>query len=436
MKRFLQNPIWELISFEYKKILKLRAFIILYCFAALFSLFSPMISSLVSSNFHRSVGYAAFQSNSLDKKVVQLNKGYVTEEILLEIAEMEQNRYRLQSDYSFSSMPEYHDNGQYGIDYQLPYYPVYSFLLDVVSLRPLDYVHKKTILFNLSFSLGSYEPDSLFTEDGMTDFYEKYRAALLDKINETSNLTDAERESLSKMSQSIKVPFYSEYNKTYTSYPDMLSAIGLFTLFLISLMASGIFGNEYAGRTAALLLSSRYGKSKNILAKILTGISGAVLINLSLSLLHLLGYMLIHGASGAGTPFQFIRDYAYSPYPITAGQSILIFLTASVFVCAAYSAFVMLLSACIKKPSITVSLSTLMIFLPVFFSDYSSRLALQLTYLIPWQVFDYHAVFCNYQYVFGSVVIPPALFYVIFSAFLMIILLPMAGIKFRRYQVS
>lgn len=416
------KTILTLTAFEYKKLARQKSTLVLALAAILFSVLAAVLNTFGGSYYSCiGTGLSAPEGLAADRQVIREHKGIVDDEYLKTVTAKTQAVLGSEDSYFISADGVRRMKPEMGIRYKLPFYHVYFFLGDVAGKMYGD-------------SAGAYPQDRLFPSQ-MENFYENYKALLLDSINADSKLTQAEKMKQSEMVSRIRTPFYNDYNQGFSSFRNMLPMVGMIILTLISVFCAGIFGNEYQERTDALVLSSKYGKNKCIAAKLLMGLSLSALTCAVLCLVYLFSFLSFHGASGAGTPLQFLQGFGCSVYPVTVVQSVLITIAATCFVSMMFAALVMLLSAFIRRPYVSVTISLLAALFPVFIPASDDRFITQLISLLPLKAFDYNSMFSEYFYSLGKIVFTPAAFYILLSLAAGIILLPAVYQGFRRHQV-
>ncbi|MBY0116992.1 hypothetical protein NST33_16260 [Paenibacillus sp. FSL L8-0435] len=118
------------------------------------------------------------------------------------------------------------------------------------------------------------------------------------------------------------------YNKPWGYLLEYIDQFGvLFMMIMILLGLAPVFAEEYALGTAALVRSSKRGKSQIVSAKLMASVVYIVLCVILFTSINLLIYWLRFGnLAGADTPIQSVGmyfqsfDYEYSPYRLSALQ--------------------------------------------------------------------------------------------------------------------
>ncbi|MFC9712382.1 ABC transporter permease [Paenibacillus sp. NPDC056933] len=118
------------------------------------------------------------------------------------------------------------------------------------------------------------------------------------------------------------------YNKPWGYLLEYIDQFGvLFMMIIILLGLAPVFAEEYARGTAALLRSSKRGRSQIVSAKLMASMLYVVLCVILFTSVNLLIYWLRFGnLAGADTPIQSVGmyfrgfDYEFSPYRLSAAQ--------------------------------------------------------------------------------------------------------------------
>ena len=171
-------------------------------------------------------------------------------------------------------------------------------------------------------------------------------------------------------------------------------------ILAMAICLAGVFADEHSRKTDQLILSSKYGRNPLYLAKILAGISFAVLFVLLICVASALEIYFLYGLEGFGAAFQLIMP-SFS-YPITAGESLLIVFGMLGFAAALTGMFAMVLSEALHSSlgtlAITVGIIILSMFFPSFAIPERYRLVSQLWSYLPsnfiavWEIFSCRTV--------------------------------------------
>lgn len=131
----------------------------------------------------------------------------------------------------------------------------------------------------------------------------------------------------------------------FHNWDTLLQCLSSFMLFfglVIVIAVAGVFSNEYGNGMDALILTSKYGKTKCAAAKVIAGFSFALASCWVIYLIHICVFYVVYGMEGFQTSAQFLLNI---PYSITCGQVFLWELVIWTLAMLITAAAVMLLSA-------------------------------------------------------------------------------------------
>lgn len=207
---------------------------------------------------------------------------------------------------------------------------------------------------------------------------------------------------------------YSNLATNYTAHYDynlgwiklismqylMPFTLGIFLIITLST----IFSGEYSQKTDSLLLSSKYGKSKLIHAKILAAFLVTVGFWLVIQIINLLLVAGLFNLQGAHT---FVQDWVFnnSPFPFTQLTNYLAVTFMSFIGVLFFAAFILLVSAKTKNPFISLLVSSMVLLFPVMggISNIGGVIG-ELSYFMPSQMLIAinHFIIFKAYYVFGN----------------------------------
>lgn len=165
--------------------------------------------------------------------------------------------------------------------------------------------------------------------------------------------TNAKKDFLEKIYASISTPFYYEANDSWTTMIRYVSTVGMIVVLLITIPGSSVFSDEFqTNNVGGVFFSSRFGRSKAIKVKILSGIIVTTAIYWgSMMLLSLISFSIM-GISGYNVPHQFF--YSYSIYDITIFHEYCIILICGYIASLLSAAISMLISARAKTGGLSI----------------------------------------------------------------------------------
>lgn len=196
-----------------------------------------------------------------------------------------------------------------------------------------------------------------------------------------------------KKEQQIEMPLTYEYTEGWSDLFKHICPLNYMLLLLTAMCLSGVFSIEHLRKTDQLILCSRHGKGPLYLAKILAGITFAVVSALLLFLVSAGASLLIYGMDGFHAALQLALSL--SSLPISVGAAVMIILVTFLAVSVLYSIVTMFLSEWLKNSvAVMAILAGSMIFTMMIDIPYGLRTAshiydlLPTTLLVHWQLWD------------------------------------------------
>lgn len=226
---------------------------------------------------------------------------------------------------------------------------------------------------NITENIVSITREELFKRSLYSNLYKKYAAY---ELNRTS-IDDAKKHMNDTAGYDLRsnILFYNTITGVqamdyyYTGgwnysigYVYSLGAAMMAVLILLGL--SSMFSGEYSSRMDSIILSSKYGKTKLIRAKIAASVVYITFIDLIFNLSNLLGNLIIFGTHGWDAPMQCLNSYMYSPYNFTVLQYYLLQLLIHLGACIVFGLFIMLVSSLCKTQVLTFFICTVVFILP------------------------------------------------------------------------
>ena len=279
-----------------------------------------------------------------------------------------------------------------------------------------------------------YMPGALLgiTLDQAKDIYsirEQYIEQLIQKYGDTPE----KQEFLRKQYEKADTPFYYEASDSWNTMLLYATTYGIILVVLIGFLAAGIFSDEFSLRADSVFFSCRYGRSRAVRSKILTGLLMATVIYWAgMALLSGISFAVM-GVSGFGTTYQI--QYPYSIYNISVGQEYLILLLCGYIASLLSASVAMLVSAKTHSANIAVCIP----FILFCASPFIGRALPFGTFfqLTPDQLLNIlNSAKYPYIYQIGSVVFRQIPFIMLFYTLVAAVFLPVIYQCFRRYGMK
>ncbi len=271
----------------------------------------------------------------------------------------------------------------------------------------------------------------------MTDgakFYEA-RKSKIEKLLDTPSreLSEKQKAYWSRMAGKVHTPLQYGY---YKGWEIIISSFELFmfAVLAVCIALAPVFSGEYQSGTDAVILSGRYGKTKLIKAKIMASyLFGLLAFTLHIAVAFGLP-LAAFGTDGWKLPVQAANTVI--PYPFTFLQTALVNTGIIYLILFAMMSLTLLLSSVMKSPYPVLVVLVPVLFIPVFLTPDGTAGAYNLAlFLLPYRAaMPEIGKYISYQ--FGGVVMDAFSVKAILYAMITVVMLPFAGMGFRRHQVA
>lgn len=406
-----------LVKFELKKLLskKMNIIVIIVCLILITLLFSmsgqDFFATDMSGNSHKGKEAIIIRKKQIKEIAGTLTNERIIEEIkkLQELRENPDNLITnsdVEKDFSIEIYNEYLNN-------------------------------RLNLLVNINRVYASY--DSIYInellkldlEKNSKNFYETREQKIEEKLNQSydgKTYTPQEKEYWLEKSNNTKTPFeydfYYGYSNLYSTYELLIIGV-----IAICICLASVFAGEYQNGTDKILLTTKYGKSKGVKAKIIASYIFAIYLIFAIG-----SVFLMFGTDGGNLPIQLSN--ILSPYALTFFQSLLYNIAISYTVLLGMVGLTLFLSSKLKNPMTVLVIDIAIIMLPVFLSIKSAFGTLnKILFLMP-----YNAIYSNFSqmvsYKLGNIVIDLPIMTIITYIFMMVIALICAKKTYSKHQVE
>ncbi|MBU5485846.1 ABC transporter permease [Clostridium sp. MSJ-11] len=357
-----------LIKFELKKIFQKRLTIIVLLGALVINLFNFFVNGVlqqmdVSPNGEEKRGLQAIAQR---REQEQTFSGYLTEERLMEIVshvnQIQNNPKNVQED-DIGTLRKKERMRQQGHSEEeiANIKPVSSIKTDVYwkEIHPYEPI--------LNFIKPGYIPGIVneFTEDDIIGIYDRKTYQNIEHTQIPSNLSMAQFEKLKSMYSEIQTPFYYNYYDGWRELNDDFSSFLVWGLGMVLIIClAPVFSEEYSYGTDAIILTTRYGKSKLTTAKIISSFLFVIGIFVAFALLNFALYGITYGFVGGECPIQLSVSNNTSPYNINFAQMFLLVLGLGIVGLLFQGAITLYISSKMKSPFLSIIFTVLLFFLP------------------------------------------------------------------------
>ena len=249
--------------------------------------------------------------------------------------------------------------------------------------------------------------------------------------------TSSQVDQLLNMYEQVQVPFYFDY---YDGWERMSSSFSIFVALVVSaiivISLSPVFSDEYSQKTDAIILTTRYGKNKVIVAKLISSFIFTLAVYLFFVTVNFILHAAIYGLDGGNANIQLHSWYYQSPYHFTFLKLNLFSMGLSLIGLVFIAAITLFISSKTKNPFITVILSTAVLYIPKIDVSEISYTAHILLGLFPINMMNAaeHFELGVFYNLFGFSVLQPIM--MIFTAVIISILLTALTYKsFKNHQI-
>lgn len=355
------NNFWTLAGYEFKKIFRRKTFpaAIIICLGIMAV---AVFSSLSGGSFHHSVGndISKYEAMELDKAVILTNRGYITPQLVYRAILSNREMISDEENYFVNEYGSHLKEDAY-IRYILPYEPVIE-LLNKVYAEDMDWLSMDAL--SLVYLGEDKAVDRLGPEQA-----ESFDADLRDfaraMVFRDKGLSAAEREKNLELIDSIETPLYSDYYGGYEAYIIGSKSLAITVLFMILLLLSPLFSNEYEEKTDQVILCTKNGKGSLCRAKLFVSLVVSMLSAVLVMGLSWLAFLLLYGFEGGKVNIQVVNPGC--TYPINLLEACLIHFVSVIFACALFGALICFLSAKVKRSTApVVIMGTLLTIIPMF----------------------------------------------------------------------
>jgi len=388
---------FDLVGFEYKKIFKQKSAVVslllvtaVVCAVPLMVLFGPE---------------SRYQEMLRDREYARALSGRAIDETLLK--ETRDAYSKFPAVELWWTTPEYHQ-------YARPYLEIYTQMYAAYDTN----VEKVRTL----------------TDADLSNFYQVRHDKVSDNIR-SSAISDAAKDAIIKLDSEISTPFIFEWSRGFDILLGCISSIGIACAFALAVCLAPLFAGEYSTRVDQLILSSRWGKNKQITAKIFTAVSISLVFYLLLLVIAIFFCGAIYGFGNANAPFQLLIPS--NPYPLTLLEAVTIFATCVFFGILLVVALTLLLSSKFKSPFGVIIIISLQLFVPMMFTYVGQSIVwlYNLFSLLPTNMMAIGVVF-YVPFDFFGLIIPPQVFLPAFAIMASAVMLPFARRAFQRHQIG
>ena len=262
---------------------------------------------------------------------------------------------------------------------------------------------------------------------------DELQRALDDGMGGAWTYSDAERAYWTAKEDAVPEPLSYGYAG---GWEDVLNCVGFlaFPLVAICVVLTPVFAGEYQDRTDAVLLSSRYGRSKLVAAKIVASLLFAAAYYVLAALVIVGVALAFFGAEGATLPVQVMS--LDIPYDLTMAEATFLTLGIGLLMALGFAGLVLLLSSKLRSQVAIFAVCVALVFLTGLIPTGGNGALLHVLYLFPINALNAQILFSTLvSYQAGPLVVDLAGVLAGLYALVLVACVPAAAIAFRRHQV-
>ena len=245
--------------------------------------------------------------------------------------------------------------------------------------------------------------------------------------------SDSERAFWTAKQAEVTHPLSYGYAGGWSNIIDCIAFVS-FAILAVCVALAPVFAGEYADRTDSVLLSSRYGRTRLLTAKILASLLFAAGY-FALCALIICGVSLAaYGAGGADLPVQVLA--MGSPYDITVSQAALISVGLAFLMTMGFAGLTLLLSSRLRSMLAVFVIDAALVLVTGMIPTGGIGILQHILYLFPTSL-SAPALFWSYtSYPVGGFATDVIGAIAMLYLSLVVVCVPLAAVSFRRHQVA
>lgn len=267
------------------------------------------------------------------------------------------------------------------------------------------------------------------------DLYGQVKSKVAAELESSSvfSYTDAERTFWKEKAESVQSPTEYGYAGGWLDFFEM-SVFLILALIATAIACANVFNTEYREKTDAVILSTRFGKSKLGRAKAIASVIAASAIYV-IMIAVLLGVPLVFfGADGAGLPIQ-LRELC-NTYNLSVGAAAVILCIVGYIVMLGLLGVTILLSSKMRSSMGILAIIAAIVIIPMMLSNLHNNVANHIVFLFPYLALDANNFFDLVSYSVGPLVVEYPVVLAVFYGALFLLGTVLSIRCFNRHQVA
>lgn len=288
---------------------------------------------------------------------------------------------------------------------------------------------------------GSENPSSVIPRvdtSSEVDLYAAIDQKLENKLDAgmrgTWDYSSSERAYWNNLQNQVNTPYEYGYHGGWATILDCFEFL-ILVFIAICVGLTPVFAAEYKEKTDAIILATKYGKTKLVSAKVIASLL-YTLAMMAIGLLLLIGLpLLFYGAGGAELPVQLAS--VVIAYPLSFIQSVALLSGLAVLVALGLAAFTLFLSARWKSTLGIIMVCVAVLLLPVFLPLMNNGLLAHIAVLFPVMSISFANLFkVMISYPLSTFVVDAQTMVAVVYCVVVVVMIPLAMRAFKRHQVQ
>ncbi|KRU26799.1 ABC-2 family transporter protein [Clostridium sporogenes] len=271
------------------------------------------------------------------------------------------------------------------------------------------------------------------------EFYNQYKKSISDAIKDDNQrrnwfkYTDAHMNKINKKIDKLETPFKVDYYEGLEYFVYQYGAQYYLVLIVIEFALSSLFSKNSNNGIDELTLSSKFGRKKNMNARIIAGNIFAVVVYAIFIGTLLIEIGAVASLHGWGTSIQ--SSWYTCIYNISIGTGILIMILQGLLGILIVANLVMLISLKVKYSKLTtfISLFSIWTLIRLRYTANSLQLQLNPTYFA---THPSHTMGFDIYYFIGDIMIPYSLAFIVIAFIYMLIIRILTVRQYKRYKLN
>lgn len=268
------------------------------------------------------------------------------------------------------------------------------------------------------------------------DLYGQVHAKIASQLASTEGAltyTAAEKDFWLAKLDSVSMPVEYGYAGGWEDFLDLEQYL-IFGLLAVVITCASVFNIEYREKTDAVLLSTRFGKTRLATAKVVAAVIVSSAIYWLMAFVLLVVPLVFFGAEGANLPIQ--ASALTNTYSVSFSSASLICCLVGYLVMLGLLGITLLLSSRMRSSMGILAISVALVIVPLFVPNLSNNIANHVLFLFPYYALEPHNLFDMISYSIGPIVIEYPVMLSILFLVLFVAGSLLAARSFSKHQVA